>query len=626
MPDAPGAQLEIIQGGAHETNPEPVPQLAVSRQTIGDFIVPSGYEVWGDGTYRVEDPPEDEEEGRREPSLNATPTSRRRRGLRPVTRRPLWIRQFGHTIDTGEELIQLAFYDTFGSSVPRMEWVTRVQLADQRQLTPLSQVGLPVRAGNARAVEDYLDRALYENAQVLPRVRMGSRTGAYQLDEQDGGQSGWGWLLGSAWVGPHGTCVEPDPRRAGVGDTNGYAISGDEGSWFAQLRNVSAYGPVPRWLCFSTFAAPLLRFIRHRTFIVHHWGDTGTGKTACMKFAMSAWGDPHALTATFNRTEKSFTELFSYVDDLPVAFDELQASKNDDHASIIYALCLERGRGRARRQGGLLKEIGNWRSVVRMTGEEPIIGNGRVDLGGQSTRVLQLNAEALTPSQGERIHQWMDHRNFGWGGLRFLEALRDILHDPHGADRLIAKHTELRDRIAQAVPEMRSRSSALAAVALAQLIATQRFFQVPKDAAMHGAVEDAAHVATLIARDESDRTTVAERTLQVFRDHREAYRKRWIDVSTPGGARALEHKTYQELFGVERAGTANHEVWLVGTEANKLLKKEGIPPGRAWVDLRRAGTLVTEGKGRLATLRKRGAFRNRVYVLRQADFDFNEDD
>ena len=45
------ARLEVIEGGAKEN-------ATVSgsyRQSIGDFIVPRGFEVWGDGTYRVEE-------------------------------------------------------------------------------------------------------------------------------------------------------------------------------------------------------------------------------------------------------------------------------------------------------------------------------------------------------------------------------------------------------------------------------------------------------------------------------------------------------------------------------------------------------------------------------------------
>ncbi len=616
------APFSVIEGGA-----EPVPREPSGRQTLGDFRVPYGYEIWGDGTYKIEEAPDDEEERRREPSLSTTPTSARRRGLRIVTRRPLWIRQFGQTVDTEDELVQLAFFDAFGSS-PRLEWVTRAQMSDRRQIVALANLGLPVRTGNAQIVEEYLDKALHENAPALPRVQMGTRSGAYEVDLDDGlGRKGWGWLLGRSWIGPAGTGVEPDPRADG-GHSKGYSLSGLEDAWFAKFRDVVSAGPIPRWLCFSTFAAPLLRFIKHRTFIIHHWGDSGSGKTALMKFAMSAWGDPHTLTATFNRTDKSFTEIFKYSDDLTVAFDELQASTNDDHAQVIYALCLEKGRGRATKTGGLHSEIDSWRAVIRMTGEEPIIGNGRIDLGGQSNRVLQLNAPALDSASAEAIHQWMEGHHHGWGGFRFIEHLRDLVRDPRAVHLLCERHRAIRDKINKNTEGLRSRSSALAAIALAQMLAAQWFFGATRDQALHGAIADAIHVAQLIAADQEEQMTVVERALQLFRDHREANRKRWIDAGNDAGRSVIYQKTYQELFGIESAGPNADELWLVGTEANKLLRKEGLPPSRVWVDMRREGVLRIGDKGtaaRLSPVRKFGKFRNRVYVIRQDRFDLADE-
>ena len=264
-----------------------------------------------------------------------------------------------------------------------------------------------------------------------------------------------------------------------------------------------------------------------------------------------------------------------------------------------------------------------------MTGEEPIIGNGRIDLGGQSNRVLQLNAPALDSASAEAIHQWMEGNHHGWSGFRFIEHLRDLVRDPRAAPLLCERHRMIRDKINQNTEGLRSRSSALAAIALAQMLAAQWFFGATRDQALHGAIDDAIHVAQLIAADQEEQMTVVERALQLFRDHREANRKRWIDAGSEAGRSVIYQKTYQELFGVESAGPNADELWLVGTEANKLLRKEGLPPSRVWVDMRRSGVLrvgVAGTAGRLSPIRKYGKFRNRVYVIRQDRFDFEGED
>lgn len=85
---------------------------------------------------------------------------------------------------------------------------------------------------------------------------------------------------------------------------------------------------------------------------------------------------------------------------------------------------------------------------------------------------------------------------------------------------------------------------------------------------------------------------------------------------------------YRELFAIERAGPNADEVWIVQGEANALLRKEGLPPGRVWVDFKRSGILRTgqrkDGRGRLDAVRKLGQFRNRVYVISQGIFDGDE--
>lgn len=116
--------------------------------------------------------------------------------------------------------------------------------------------------------------------------------------------------------------------------------------------------------------------------------------------------------------------------------------------------------------------------------------------------------------------------------------------------------------------------------------------------------------------------------MQVFRDHREANRKKWLDLAEGASREVLATMCYQELFGVLHAGPCADEVWLISSEATKLLRKERLPPTRVWIDLRRAGVLRTGeagSTGRLAPIRQCGKFRNRVYVLRQARFDLSEE-
>jgi|TARA_X000001388_G_scaffold5635_5_gene3703 hypothetical protein len=606
-------KLEVIDGGQHQAQtqtPEPPPTNAPA-QRIGGYSVPRGYEVWQNGVYRIDEIPENAIT--EQPALVKLPSAERRRGLRSVTRRPLWIRSLGRALDADETLLQLAYYEASNNKAPRFEWVSQLQISDRRQLVQLARSGAPVRTGNADRVEEYLDRAHVENGASLPRVLMAKRSGAYEIDDK------WGWLIGSHWIGPPGIDVERDPREE-PGMTKGFVVSGDEHEWFTALKKVCSVGPYARWLTFCSFAAPLLRFVRQRTFIVHHWADTSSGKSALAKFSMSAWGDPHGLTATFNRTALSFTEMFSYIDDLPIAFDELQSSKTKNHASLIYDLCLERGRARAKRSGGLHKEVESWRSVIRTTGEEPLVGKDKADLGGQLNRTLQLNVAALQERQAESIHRWLNNRCYGWGGLRFMENLCRLVNSPGGIDELQMRWSQLRTRYADEV-DMGARNSAMSAIILAHALCLEWFFDTDREAAEAAALSDAVDVGKLIVADEVGKETVVDMALQIFRDHRDANRESWIDASTEVGMQVLSNKSFKRLTGVESAGADENEIWLVQSEANRLLAKAELPARRIWLDMKRRNVLNTGADGRPSQLRSLGRFRNRVYVLNAEAFN-----
>jgi len=593
--------LEVISGGKDDEETKP----KIATQKVGAYSVPRGYEVWKNGVYRIDEIPEDAMSER--PALTKIPSAERRRGLRSVARRPLWIRSLGRAIDEDETLLQLAYYEASNDRIPRFEWVSQLQISDRRQLVQLARAGAPVRTGNADRVEEYLDRAHVENGSALPKVLMAKRSGAYEIEDK------WGWLIGSRWIGPSSITVERDPRDE-PGMTKGFIVSGDEHDWFTALKKVCSVGPAARWLTFTSFAAPLLRFVRQRTFIVHHWADSSSGKSALAKFSMSAWGDPHGLTATFNRTALSFTEMFSYIDDLPIAFDELQSSKTKNHASLIYDLCLERGRARAKRSGGLHKEVESWRSVIRTTGEEPLVGKDKADLGGQLNRTLQINVAALQERQAESVHRWLNNRCYGWGGLRFVEGLCRLVNSPGGINELQVRCASLRERFGAEI-DMGARNSAMATIALAHALCLEWFFDTDRDAAEATALSDAIAVGKIIVADEIGQETVVDTALQIFRDHRDANREGWLDASTEVGMQVLSNKSFKRLTGVESAGQDANEIWLVQSEANRLLAKAELPVRRIWLDMKRRNILNTGSDGRPSQLRSLGRFRNRVYVL-----------
>jgi len=73
----------------------------------------------------------------------------------------------------------------------------------------------------------------------------------------------------------------------------------------------------------------LLRLTGHRIFF--HRATTGAthdqGKTAALKAALSVWGDPEGLMASFYATRVGLERLAGFFRDLPLGIDEKQGEQ-----------------------------------------------------------------------------------------------------------------------------------------------------------------------------------------------------------------------------------------------------------------------------------------------------------
>lgn len=565
----------------------PAVQSAHKIQMIGPFRVPYGYEIWANGVWRVTDPITDDQE---QPGLERIPSPGRKASLMRLSDRPLWIEGFSKSLDTKEELVCLGFRTTQGDEDTAV-WVSRAELANRRQLETLARVGLPVRTGNAAELETYLARAIGENGPQLDWQISAARCGMYQRDDSTG------FLIGKDWIGRK-PAVVMDPRNDN--DLHdGFRASGDLGAWVDKFVEIASKNATTSFLCHATFVAPIMRLIRQRSFVLHHWGMTSGGKTALLRFGMSAWGHPIDLTSSFNSTAIGAVEIFRYIDNLPIAYDELQASTNKDHSMLIYHMVQEKGRRRARSHGGLEMETNTWRTIIRTTGEEPIIGSGKIDLGGQKKRVLEVNAVALTSNDARDLHHWMENGHYGLAGRAFLSHLVDAINaDPEFVVRLYEKYRLYSRAIGDAAPGIDERSDAFAAIVLAGRLFGAWILGADPDAYTDRLLTEAIAVANGTVADE-DPEDIVTKALGVLRDHFTANPSRWINLDDFTDRGRLDSKGYDGLMGVVAPTNGPEgEIWLIPGRANDLLTRAGIPHRRVWTDLRKEGAMRPSGEKR----------------------------
>lgn len=613
-------------------------------QYIDRARIPKYYEVWADGVYKVDTGDESQEviaAVRETPALDLRPSATWRAYLKKICEQPVWISGFARVASTpnGEELVELSFIRA-GTFTVVQHWASRLDISEQRRLVGLASAGIPVRTGNSAQMEAYFNKCFATNIGQLTELNVVTRSGSFSF----GTPPVHGWMLGREWIGPtHAGQVVFDPRLRSATSTD-FGRTGDKNLWWEKYDELVGKGPIIRLLIDSTFAAPILRTLRVRTFIMHHWAASGSGKTALAKFAMSAWGDPVKLTKSFNGTDLSFVENFREVSDLPVAFDELQSSRTKDLSKVIYAIVLETGRARSNQYGGLAETQEGWRTMARTTGEVPLLGRGGQDVGGQSNRVLEINEALLTPREAGELHRWMYDENYGHSGNWFLWKVinrlngtqRDLAHIPDFTARL---HKIFRRLVAQLQTEYASlsgRVEAIAAIGAASLLV--RYWRAEQaQNIMIGAEHEAARdllwdncvtavtadclalaASVTHSEDESTSTPIHERAIALLKDDLAAHPARWLDTDETADSHILFHGTAHNIAGVIRR--EKDEVWVIPAEGKRLWESHDIPSSRVLSDLRDRGVLVATEKGRKTLHREYGKLKSRVWVFKLSAF------
>lgn len=309
-----------------------------------------------------------------------------------------------------------------------------------------------------------------------------------------------------------------------------------------------------RFILASSFAAPLLAIIKQRIFFVYNWGGSRGGKTAALKAALSAWGDPERLMANFNATQVALERMAGFYCDLPLGIDERQLAGNKQEGleKIVYMLANGTGRSRGSKDGGL-QELRTWRSVILATGEEPI-GKANSQTG-VSTRVLEVvGAPFEDEASASDMHQ-QAALNCGWAGPEFIQYILD-----YGDQAIIDEYAEVLARIRDLMGTHNgSHTAAVATVVLADQMLSRCIFGEDTETARM----EAQHMAVCITADlaEQEQPDVNEQAAQYISDWISTNNNYFTDTSTIG-----------QRYGCIEDGTA----FILPTILREALEKGGF--------------------------------------------------
>src|SRR5690606_18375420 len=272
--------------------------------------------------------------------------------------------------------------------------------------------------------------------------------------------------------------------------------AGDFDHWLRTAARARRH-PMVRFILSSAFAAPLLRLVGHRTFIVHLWGPSRGGKTAAGWLAISVWGDPEQLTASFYATRVGMERMAALYSDLPMLVDERQVvgDKQELVEGLVYMLGLGRSEIRVTKSGGL-EAAKTWHTIVLTTGEGPLSSDSSPTDG--KTWALEWYGEPFEGYEAEarRIYG-LTKSHHGHAGTLFIRRLiSELQQDPNYIKTDVDTITGLLERDFPGA--LGSHLSAVAIVTVADYYASEWIFGESEDDALEGAMNMAKTVLSAL--------------------------------------------------------------------------------------------------------------------------------
>ncbi len=295
----------------------------------------------------------------------------------PISAEPLFVSAKLVNVDDGTEKLEINFRR---NGKYKKLIAPRADMLNKNAVIKYADDGIPVSSNNAGKLTHFIYEFEAINSKAIPIRRSIRRAG---------------------WIGNE---FYPYSLKNGIAaQTDGSETerilaalesSGSEEVWLSLAATLRTM-PFARALLAASFASPLLEKLQHRVIYFHIWYSSKSGKTAALKFAISAWGDPKVLVSKYFSTIVGMERWAGTLKHLPYAMDELQTlnQKRLSVNDIVYTLGNGSGKTRGRVGSGLQK-VETWRNCILSTGEQPMATDSSMD--GVNTRLMEIYAAPLT--------------------------------------------------------------------------------------------------------------------------------------------------------------------------------------------------------------------------------------
>ena len=468
-------------------------------------------------------------------------------------------------IDDGKERLELSFRKD-GRWKPIVGG--RTQIYNKTSIIAFGDEGLHVTSGTSGELVNYLSDYETANKDVIPRISSISRLGWI-----DGGAP-----AGDAQFFPYSVkeeiMFEEDKGTAAL--YRNLAEQGDYTVWKTMMRKLRE-NPVARFITSAAFASPLLCKIGIRTFVIHLWHMSASGKSAALKAAISVWGNPLRIMGNGFTTVVGTEQLAGTLRNLPFGIDEKQSAdeRRLSLEHLIYVLGQGSGKIRGARGGGNA-EVAVWHNIVMLTGEEPVTRSSSLD--GIQTRTFEIYGKPVDDMDFAKDVHIISENNYGFAGAQFMRSVCAALRE--NPDYLRREFQKISDGY-KGRGLRNIHADYVAAVTLGDYLAETLIFGADSETAMNGAMKCGEEVYALNETQMS--TDVVERAWDFITGWLVSNEHRFSPDATP-----FYGKTEQS------SGGQYEEYFVVPQYLDEALEDAGFNVKKTFQGLRERGLITTQ--------------------------------
>lgn len=322
-----------------------------------------------------------------------------------ITHTAMYIKKIYTDIDSNEQNIEIEYLVDTKKYEYKTVIVPKSIIASSTNILKLSNYGINVTTTNAKKLVDYFSDFENSNSKYIENIYSTKKMGWHNKD-----------------FVPYSDKIKVISGGELQNISESYTTKGNRDLWYETMNAFRNTNKVFRFMMATAFTAPILNIFQVRSFLVHFWEDSRSGKTASMKCVLSSFGNSEYLMRSFNSTANALEAIASLHNDLLFAIDERQMAKSDEFLNgLIYILGNGKGKDRMKADG-TMHEKREFRTLAISTGEEKMT-NDR-SFAGVISRILEIKGKPFDKEEDASRMYSFTRENYGFAGKEMIEYLQ----------------------------------------------------------------------------------------------------------------------------------------------------------------------------------------------------------